>query len=82
MPSKLKRINLTVPEVVYEQIKAYKDANGIMSDASACLQLIQQQLKAQEESKIMLNIVKSLSQEQLIELATTGVKDAKHLFDK
>ena len=57
MPSKLKRINLTVPEVVYEQIKVYKDANGIMSDASACLQLIQQQLKAQEESKIMMNLV-------------------------
>ena len=82
MPSKLKRINLTVPEVVYEQIKVYKDANGIISDASACLQLIQQQLKAQEESKIMMNLVKSLSPEQLIELATTGVQDAKRFFDK
>ena len=82
MPSKLERINLTVAEVVYEQIRAYKDANGIMSDASACLQLIQQQLKAQEESKIMMNLVKSLSPEQLIELATTGVQDAKRFFDK
>ncbi len=39
---KLKCINLIVLEVVYEQIKVYKDVNGIMSDVFVCLQFIQQ----------------------------------------
>lgn len=82
MPSKLKRINLTVPDVVYEQILKYKEDTGILSDASACLQLIQQQLKAQESTKAFFDLVKKLPPEQLVEIATTGVNDAKKLVDK
>ncbi len=82
MPSKLKRINLTVPEVVYEKIKAYKDANGILSDASACLQLIQQQLKSQEEAKFFMDFVRSHSVEQLKSFSEIGIEDAKRVLDQ
>lgn len=45
MPSKNKRINLTVPVSVYELLEEYKKENGIINDATACLQLIIVQLK-------------------------------------
>lgn len=45
MPSDLKRINLTMPEDIYQLLQIWKDANGIYRDATACLHLIVQQLK-------------------------------------
>lgn len=50
MPTIKKRINLTIPDSVYEQLQAYKEMNCILSDASACLQLIVQRLKVLETS--------------------------------
>ena len=46
MPSDKKRINLTVPDDVYELLQKYKKNACISNDATACLQLIIQQLKA------------------------------------
>lgn len=40
MPSRNKRINLTVPAELYAKIQAYRLENGITSDAAACMQLI------------------------------------------
>ena len=40
MPTDKKRINLSIPEEVYERLAKYKKKNGITSDAGACLQLI------------------------------------------
>lgn len=40
MPSENKRINLTVPDEIYEQLQQYKAENGFISDATACLHLI------------------------------------------
>lgn len=48
MPSEKKRINLTVPDDVYERIQAYMKANGLYSDATACLQLICLRLNTEE----------------------------------
>lgn len=45
MPSKLKRINLTVPDHIYEWLQNYKEAKGIFNDASACLQIVTQELR-------------------------------------
>ena len=44
MPSEKKRINLTVPDKIYDRLQVYKEMNGIFSDASTCLQLIVQRL--------------------------------------
>ena len=48
MPSDKKRINLTIPDNIYQQLQTFKADNGITNDATACLQLIVQQLNAQE----------------------------------
>ena len=40
MPSDKKRINLTVPDDVYELLQKYKKNACISNDATACLQLI------------------------------------------
>ena len=82
MPSNLKRINLTVPDDVYAEILEYKQAQSIMSDASACLQLIKQQLKAQKESAAMMELINKLTADQLIKLSAEGVAYAKEVFDK
>ena len=36
MPTDKKRINLSIPEEVYERLAKYKKKNGITSDAGAC----------------------------------------------
>lgn len=45
MPTKKKRINLTVTEDLYKKIVAYRNEHCILSDAAACVQLIFLQLK-------------------------------------
>ncbi len=72
MPSTKKRINLTVPDSVYEQLQVYKEQNGLSNDATACLQLIVQQLKAQEESRLMKQIMQRFSADQLLRLSKEG----------
>lgn len=72
MPTTNKRINLTVPEPIYEKIQAFKAENGITSDASACLQLISAQLRGLENGKIMLRAMQQLSADQLMQLTKEG----------
>ena len=72
MPTKNKRINLTVPEPLYEKIQAFKDENGITSDASACIQLVSAQLRALENSKAMLEAMRKLTPEQLMDISREG----------
>ena len=63
MPSDKKRINLTIPDELYVRLQAYKNEQGISSDASACLQLIVQQLNGLEQSKAMLRLINNCSVE-------------------
>lgn len=72
MPSTKKRINLTVPESIYNKIQVYKEENGLESDATACLQLVVQQLKAQESSKAMFNLLNGLTTDQIKALSVDG----------
>lgn len=79
MPSDKKRINLTVPDNVYARLQTYKEENGIASDATACLQLIVQQLNGLENTKQMFKLVKEYSADQLLALSREGflaVKEA------
>lgn len=82
MPSDKKRINLTVPDVIYDKLQEYKEENGILNDASACLQLISKQLKAIEEGKIMLEVMRKLSPEQIEQLSKTGAIEMKNVLDQ
>lgn len=50
MSTTKKRINLTVPDDLYERIQAYRDEHWIFSDAAACIQLISQQLNCNTNS--------------------------------
>lgn len=77
MPTEKRRVNLTIPDDVYQRLQAYKARNGILNDATACYQLIIQQLKAQENSETMLKILRGLSVEQLTQLSKEGIEVAK-----
>lgn len=81
MPTKNKRINLTIPENVYERIEKYKQKNGITSDASACLQLIVRQLDGQDSTEQMLDMVSRFSMEELQSISTMGFKAIKDFIN-
>lgn len=51
MPSKLRRINLTVPDDLYEAIKRYATANGMQANSVACLSLIQRALASFDDGQ-------------------------------
>ena len=82
MPSDKKRINLTVPDNIYEQLQAYKEEHGIMNDASACLQLIVRQLKSMEAEKAFIKIIRDTPKEQLMELSDIGLTAAQEELKK
>lgn len=82
MPSDKKRINLTIPDELYVRLQAYKNEQGISSDASACLQLIVQQLNGLEQSKAMLRLVNNCSVEQLNKLSMEGLTLTKSVLEK
>ncbi len=73
MPSDKKRVNLTIPDELYARLQAYKTEQGISNDASACLQLIVQQLNGLENSKAMLRLINNCSVEQLTKLSVDGL---------
>ena len=73
MPTKNKRSNLSVSEPLYEKIAAFRDENGIASDAGACLQLISAQLRGLENGKAMLEAMSKFSIEELNQLSAIGL---------
>lgn len=82
MPTDKKRINLTIPDQIYQRLLAYKEKYGVSSDATACLQLITQQLNAQEESELMLNLLRNSSTQQLLQLSQEGFSFMKEEMEK
>lgn len=81
MPSTKKRINLTVPDNIYQQLQTYKIENGLESDATACLQLVVRQLKAEENAKNFQAMIRSMTEEQLQEISSMGVAYTKSHID-
>lgn len=82
MPSTKKRVNLTIPDAVYDQLQAYKSRSGITNDASACLQLIVQQLSSLEKMESLMRLAQSLSLEQLAQLSREGLSLVKDQVDR
>ncbi len=79
MPTTNKRVNLTIPETLYERLQRYKAKYGISSDAAACLQLVIRQLDSIDESEQMLSMMKKFSTEELKQLADIGFESLKSL---
>ena len=73
MPTDKKRVNLTIPEALYDRILAYKAKNGISSDAGACLQLISRQLDSLEQGEKMLQAASRFSLEELQQISNIGL---------
>lgn len=82
MPTTNKRINLTVPEHLYERIAAYKLKYGISSDAAACLQLIVRQLDSIDTGEKMMQMVSRFTPEELREISMLGVEEIARLTKK
>lgn len=82
MPSQNKRVNLTFPPHVYEQLQAYKARKGIANDAGACMQLIVQQLAGEERLEGVMRLAQSLTMEQLMQLSQEGLAVVKNHADE
>jgi len=82
MPTDKKRINLTIPDPIYQKPLAYKERNGVVSDATACLQLIAQQLNGLEKTELMMDLLRKTSTEQLLQLSAEGLTYMKEEMEK
>ena len=82
MPTTNKRINVTIPDNIYERLLAYKQKNGITSDASACLQLIIRQLDSIAEGEQMMHRMSKFSLDDLKEISDLGLAQIKTALDK
>lgn len=82
MPTTNKRINLTVPEHLYERIVKYKAKNGISSDAAACLQLIVRQLDGLDNAEKMMKMVSRFTEDELHEISKLGIQEITKLKEK
>lgn len=81
MPTTKKRVNLSVPDVLYERIQRYKEKNGITSDASACLQLITRQLDGIDNTEKLLRVASGYSLDELQQLSNAGIGALKIMAD-
>lgn len=79
MPSTKKRVNLTIPDDVYERLQNYMKRNGIANDATACLQLVVQQLNNFENTATILDFIQRSNVEQLMEASREGFEVMKQL---
>lgn len=72
---------MVVPENIYARIQAYKERNGVQSDAGACLQLIIRQLDSLDNAEKMLAIAQKYSLEELQQLTNEGWPILKQAID-
>ena len=82
MPSTNKRINLTVPDELYQRLKDYMSKNGFTSDATACLQLITRQLSSQKHVEAMIDMFRNLDEDAARRIFNEGFTLAKQLPTK
>ncbi len=82
MPTTKKRVNITVPEQVYDRLALYKQKNGITSDATACLQLIVRQLDALDNSEKMLEMMQRFTMDELQTISNEGFALIKQVTEQ
>ena len=81
MPTEKKRVNITIPDDVYERLLAYRTKYGISSDAGACLQLIIRQLDSIDNGERMLQMVSRFTADELQQMAQMSIPTMKMLID-
>ena len=81
MPTDKNRVNLTIPDNVYERITRFREKNSIPSDAGACLQLIQRQLDSIEQMEEMMKMVRRFTPEELRQINDIGMDQLTQLLD-
>lgn len=81
MPTTKKRVNLSLPDVVYEQLQKYKEQYGITNDATACLQLVVQQLKANEQTQFLIKTFMALSADEVAKLSADGSRALRKMLE-
>lgn len=82
MPTKNKRINIAIPDNIYEKLLVYKEKNGVTSDAGACLQLITRQLNAIEQTENLLKLASKFTEDELQTISVEGGRLLKQLSDE
>ncbi len=82
MPTTNKRVNMSVPDELYERLQAYKKKNGISSDAGACLQLVTRQLDALENTDKMLQMISRFTNDELRQITDIGLTQIKSVAEK
>lgn len=73
MPTTNKRINITIPDNIYDRLLVYKQKNGIISDSSACLQLIVRQLDGIDQAEQMMKVVSKFDIDELKRISNLGL---------
>lgn len=81
MPTDKKRVNLTIPEDVYDRLQAYRSKYAISTDAGACLQLIVRQLDSIENGEKVMQMMSRFSMDEIREMSEDGLKFLKSAVD-
>lgn len=81
MPTEKKRVNLTIPEEVYERIANFRKKNSIPSDAGACLMLIQRQLDSIDQMEEMMKMVRQFTPDDLRKINDIGMNQLTSIME-
>lgn len=81
MPTDKKRVNLTIPEDVYDRIVNFRKKNSIASDAGACLQLIQRQLDSIDQMEEMMQMVRQFTPDDLRKINDIGMNQLTSIIN-
>ena len=82
MPTKKKRVNLSLSDQVYADLQEYKEKTGITNDATCCVLLITKQLHAEKENAAIMEFAKRIPLEELEKLSKLGLAQLKAEADK
>ena len=81
MPTEKKRVNLTIPEDVYERLANFRKKNSIPSDAGACLQLIQRQHDSIDQMEEMMKMVRQFTPDDLRKINDIGMNQLTNFMN-
>lgn len=81
MPTKKKRVNLSLSDEIYARLQLYKAKYGIENDATACLQLVVQQLNNLDNSERMLSLINQTSVETFMKMSKEGFEYVKEAVE-
>lgn len=81
MPSTNKRVNLTLTDEIYQRLQVYKTKNGILNDATACLQLVVRQLNSIDQTETIFDTLRKMTPEDFALVSNEGLTAMKQMAD-